>query len=78
MQFQGTHIPVDGGLAITKQVKEGKAIPATGHGGPHGCETSRLSHFLQIGPQMAVRLSTLCAGRPLPPGIILVLISLTG
>jgi hypothetical protein len=25
---------------------EGKAIPVTGHGGPWGCETSRLPHFL--------------------------------
>jgi hypothetical protein len=28
------------------QVKKGKAIPVTGRGGPHGCETSRLPHFL--------------------------------
>jgi hypothetical protein len=26
--------------------KKGKAVPVTGHGGPLGCETSRLSHFL--------------------------------
>jgi hypothetical protein len=26
--------------------KKGKAIPVTGHGGPLGCEMSRLSHFL--------------------------------
>jgi hypothetical protein len=25
---------------------EGKAIPVTGRGGPYGCETSRLPHFL--------------------------------
>jgi hypothetical protein len=25
---------------------KGKAIPVTGLGGPQGCETSRLSHFL--------------------------------
>jgi hypothetical protein len=24
----------------------GKAIPVTSHGGPQGCETSRLPHFL--------------------------------
>jgi hypothetical protein len=24
-----------------------KAIPVTGHGGPQGCETSRLPHFLE-------------------------------
>jgi hypothetical protein len=26
--------------------RNGKAIPVTGHGGPKGCETSRLPHFL--------------------------------
>jgi hypothetical protein len=25
---------------------KGKAIPVTGRGGPYGCETSRLPHFL--------------------------------
>jgi hypothetical protein len=27
-------------------VKEGKAIPVTGRGGPQGCETPRLPYFL--------------------------------
>jgi hypothetical protein len=27
---------------------KGKAIPVAGHGGPHGCETSRLPHFIDI------------------------------
>jgi hypothetical protein len=26
--------------------RKGKAIPVTGRGGPQGCETSRLPHFL--------------------------------
>jgi hypothetical protein len=26
--------------------KKDKAIPVTGRGGPYGCETSRLPHFL--------------------------------
>jgi hypothetical protein len=26
--------------------KKGKAIPVTGRGGPQGCETSRLPHYL--------------------------------
>jgi hypothetical protein len=40
------------------------------------CETSRLPHFLYaIGSQITVRLSALRAGRPLPPGRFLVLIS---
>jgi hypothetical protein len=25
---------------------KGKAIPVTGHEGPYGCQTSRLTHFL--------------------------------
>jgi hypothetical protein len=32
-----------------KKVKgKGKAVLVTGHGGPEGCETSRLPHFLDI------------------------------
>jgi hypothetical protein len=27
-------------------VSKGKAIPVTGRGGPRGCETSKLPHFL--------------------------------
>jgi hypothetical protein len=27
-------------------IKKGKVIPITGRGGPYGCETSRLPHFL--------------------------------
>jgi hypothetical protein len=27
-------------------IKEGKAIPLTGRGGPYGCKTSRFPHFL--------------------------------
>jgi hypothetical protein len=27
-------------------IGKGKAIPVTGRGGPYGCETSRLPHFL--------------------------------
>jgi hypothetical protein len=26
--------------------KKGKVTPVTGHGGPQGCETSKLPHFL--------------------------------
>jgi hypothetical protein len=28
------------------KVKNGKAIPVTGHGGPYSCETSRFPHFI--------------------------------
>jgi hypothetical protein len=50
----------------------GKAIPVTGREDPQGCETSRLLHFLDSGSQMAVRLSALRAGHPVPPGRFLV------
>jgi hypothetical protein len=33
---------------------KGKAIPVTGRGGPYGCETSRLPHFLDSRSQMVV------------------------
>jgi hypothetical protein len=54
-----------------------KAIPITTHEGPQGCETSRLPHFLD-NRLTAVRLSALRAGRPLPPGRFLELISVRG
>jgi hypothetical protein len=31
---------------MIKSKKKGKAIPVKGHGGPKGCETSKLPHFL--------------------------------
>jgi hypothetical protein len=31
---------------IVLRKNKGKAIPVTGRGGPQGCETSRLPHFL--------------------------------
>jgi hypothetical protein len=55
---------------------KGKSIPVTGRGSPWDCETSRLPHFLE-NMLTAVR-SALRAGRPLPPGRILVLISVRG
>jgi hypothetical protein len=33
-------------LCLSVCKKKGKAIPVTGRGGPYGCETSRLPHFL--------------------------------
>jgi hypothetical protein len=33
---------------LMKVKKKGKAISVTGRGGPYGCETSRLPHFLDI------------------------------
>jgi hypothetical protein len=55
--------------------KKDKTISVTGSGGPLGCETSRLPHFLQtVSSLMAVRLSALSTGRSLPPERFLVLI----
>jgi hypothetical protein len=55
---------------ISWWLKEGKAIPVTGHEGPDDCETLRLPHFID---------NRLTDGgevvSPLPPGIFLVLIS---
>jgi hypothetical protein len=56
-----------------------KAIPVTDRGGPKCFETSRLLHFVEN--RLKVRWS--CepytpAGRPLPPGRFLILISVRG
>jgi hypothetical protein len=59
--------------------KKGKVIRVTGRRGPYGCETSRLPYFLEtIGSKMAVKSSALHAAGPLPPGRLLVLISVRG
>jgi hypothetical protein len=60
----------------TCQIKKCKAIPVTAVEA-HRVETLRLAHFL-YSSQMAVRLSALCASRPLPPGRFLVLIFVRG
>jgi hypothetical protein len=60
------------------QIMKGKAIPVTGRGGPLGCETSRLPHFLYNRFTHGGELSALRAGSPLLPGIFLVLISVRG
>jgi hypothetical protein len=53
-----------------------KAIPVKGCGGPYGCETSRLPHFLDNRlTQIAVRSSGLGDNCLLPPGRFLELIS---
>jgi hypothetical protein len=67
-------------LNYTKRYKKvnGKAIAVTGRGNPQGCQKSRFPHFLDLGSQMAVRLSSLRAGRPLPPRRSLALIWLEG
>jgi hypothetical protein len=61
--------------------KRGKAIPVTGRGGPQGCETSMLPHFLDSrltdGGEI-VSLTRWPAGRHLPTGRFLVLISVRG
>jgi hypothetical protein len=61
-----------------KKKKKGKANRVTGRGGTHGCETSRLPHFVDSPLTDGGELSALRAGRPLPPGRFLVLISVRG
>jgi hypothetical protein len=52
---------------ITLRWVKVKAIVVTGREDPYGWETSRLPYFVQtVGSQMAVRLSALRVGRPLP------------
>jgi hypothetical protein len=76
--FTSTRRPLhslDWNTTIWSGKGKGKAIPATGCGGPYGCETSRLSHFLR---QSAHRWWWGCqpyapAARPLPHKKFLVL-----
>jgi hypothetical protein len=56
--------------------KKGNGIPVTGHGGPYGCEMSRLPHFLDS--RLTDGGEIVSAGHPLPPGRFLVLISVRG
>jgi hypothetical protein len=58
-----------------------KVIPVTDYGGPYGCETSRLPHFLNnrlTNGGEVLSLTCQPAGRHLPPGRFLVLISVRG
>jgi hypothetical protein len=41
----GRHLKIHNPIVTFVKVKD-KVIPVTGHGGPYGCETSRLPHFL--------------------------------
>jgi hypothetical protein len=56
-------------------LKKNKAVPVTGRAGPWVVRRRGSHIFYTIGLQMAVRLSASRAGRPLPPGRFLVLIS---
>jgi hypothetical protein len=56
---------------IKKQVKKNKDVPVTGRGGPSGCATSRLPHFLD-------NWLTDDSEMPLTPRRLLVLISVRG
>jgi hypothetical protein len=55
-----------------------KAIPVTGRGGPCGCETSRLPHFLDNWLTDGDEVVSLTCQLPLPPGRFLVHISVRG
>jgi hypothetical protein len=61
---------------ILWRIWKDKTAPATGDGGPWGCETSKLPHFLDSWlTDGAVRFLDIFAGRPLPPERFLLLIS---
>jgi hypothetical protein len=55
-----------------------KAISVAGRGGPYGCETSRLPHFLDSGLTDGCEIVSLTRRPPLPPGKFQVLISVRG
>jgi hypothetical protein len=69
-------------LSSCSQTIKSKARPVTGCGGLQGCEMLRIPHCLDIGSQMAVRLSALSTGRALLPSniifLLLMLISVRG
>jgi hypothetical protein len=63
-------------LLKVKKKKVGKAIPVTGGGGPYGCETSRIPHFLDNRLTDGGEVVSLMHRPPfIPPGRFLVLIS---
>jgi hypothetical protein len=55
-----------------------KSIRVTDRGGPKGCETSRLPHFLDNRLTDGSKVVSLTGRHPLPPGRFLVLISVRG
>jgi hypothetical protein len=55
-----------------------KAFPVTDHGGPQGCDTLRLSHFLENRLRDGREVFNLTVGCPLPPGRLLAHISVIG
>jgi hypothetical protein len=60
-------------------ILNGKAIPVTGRGGPYGCETSRIPHFLDNRLTDGGKVVSLRRRPPFTPlGIFLVLISVRG
>jgi hypothetical protein len=59
------------------QIKD-KAIPVTCREGPHGCETSRLPHFIYIRLTDGGEVVSLTHRPPFTPGRFLVLISVRG
>jgi hypothetical protein len=54
------------------------AIPVTGHGGPYGCEKSRLPYFLDNQLTGGGEVVSLKRRSPLLPGRVLVFISVRG
>jgi hypothetical protein len=58
--------------------QKGKAIRITGRGGPYGCDTSRLSHFLHNRVTDGGEVVSLTRQPPFTPRKIPVLISVRG
>jgi hypothetical protein len=57
---------------------KGKGIPVTGHGGPQGCETLRVLHYLDNQLTDASKVVSLTRRPPFTPQGYLVLISVRG
>jgi hypothetical protein len=66
------------GPAVIFEGKKVKLSPVTGRGGPQGCETSRLPHFLDNRLTDGSEVVSLSRLPPLPPGRFLLLISVRG
>jgi hypothetical protein len=66
-------------LYIPQRLLKRKAIPVTGHGGPQGCETLRVPHYLDNRLTDGGKALSLTRRPPFtPPGRFLVLISVRG
>jgi hypothetical protein len=63
---------------ITNMLRKSKVILVTGHGGPLGCETLRLPHFLDSQLTDAGEVVSITHQLPFTPGRFLVLLFVRG